>query len=382
MDNKDYKIALVVKNDGLEYDDRVRKEILTVQKLYPNIKFKIIAMLERNEEYEGVTSYGVPYKSVFIPARDKYPSAQKIILKAWQFYRATEKDLRNFDAVWLTNLDCVFISMFIRNKRILWDLHELPQQLMGNKIKENILKYLFKRAKVVVHANMYREKYLESIGLVTEPKKHYAIRNYPNFEDVDSEYDDKYYSFLSWKKNRRCVYLQGLFDDSRSPYESISAVLRTKELVAVVVGSCDDTVKRRLEEEYGEEFRNRILFMGRIAQLKIPQYSGQCYTTMVFYQNVEPNNYYCEANRFYQSIIMGLPVVVGDNPSMKELVDQYKFGISINDDGKDISKILKGLNQVIDNYEEFHQNCLKYRDKLLWENQYDVIKEIVEALFR
>ena len=382
MSNKDYSIALVVKNDGLEYDDRVRKEILTIQELYPNIKFKIFAMLERNEEYEGITSYGVPYKSVYIPARDKYPSAKKIILKAWQFYWAIEKDLRKYDAVWLTKLDCIFISMLTKNKRILWDLHELPQLLMGNKCKEALLKYLFKRAKVVVHANMYREKYLESKGLVNNPQKHYAIRNYPNFEDVDPEYDNKYYSFLSWKGDRRCVYLQGLFEDSRSPYESITAVLQTSDLVAVVVGSCEDKIKKRLEYEFGDQFRDRVLFVGKIPQLKIPQYSAQCYITLVFYQNVEPNNYYCEANRFYQSIIMGLPVVVGDNPSMKELVNKYKYGVSIDDDGKDLNKIVKGINKVLDDYDDYHQNCIKYGNKLLWENQYDTIKEIVEALFQ
>ena len=58
--DKERKIALVIKTEGLEYDDRVRKEILTVEKIYPNVKFKIFAMLPGNKEREGVTEYGTP----------------------------------------------------------------------------------------------------------------------------------------------------------------------------------------------------------------------------------------------------------------------------------------------------------------------------------
>ena len=382
MDKKEYRIALVIKNDGLDYDDRVRKEILSIQKLYPNIHFKIFAMLDRNEEHEGVTSYGVPYKSIFISARNKYPSAEKIILKAWQFYRAVNKDLREYDAVWCGDYHTVIIALLFHKKPVLWDLHELPLMLLGNSLKRFVLCKVFDNCRVVVHANPQRIDYLKSINCIKQQDKHFAIRNYPNFEDIDPEYDDKYREFMTWKSDRKCVYLQGLSEDTRSPYESISAVLRTKDLLAVVVGNCEHNIIERLNKEFGDSFRERIFFVGKIPQLKIPQYSGQCDATMVFYQNVEPNNFYCEANRFYQSIIMGIPVVVGNNPPMKELVDKYGFGVSIDDDGRDISEISRGLEYVINHYNEFHTNCIKFRGNLLWENQTDSIKIITERLLK
>ena len=289
---KEITIALVIKTEGLEYDDRVRKEILTIEKLFPNIKFKIFAMLPDNKEREGVTDYGTPYKSIYIPARDKYPSAKKAYLKGFQFYKAVKKDLAAFDVVWAANVDASFVPMLYKSDKLVWDLHELPTAYLSKSVTRLLLRYIFNRCKIVIHANPQREKYLESVGVVSEPQKHYALRNYPNFDDVDKEYDSKYYGFIEWKGDRRCVYLQGLDGDRRAAYESVKAVLQTEDMVAVVAGRYDENSKKRLVVEYGDELVKRVLFIGRIPQLKIPQYVKQCFTTLVFYKNILVLNFH------------------------------------------------------------------------------------------
>lgn len=376
-----YRIAVVIKTDGLEFDDRVRKEILTIQKLYPDISFKIFAMLPDNREFEGVTSYGTPFKSLYIPAREKYGAAEKVLLKAFQFYRVVKKDLSEYDAVWAADIESVFVPFLIKNKRMLWDLHELPSQLMSGSLKKRLLRFVFSRCRIVLHANPQRAEYLEKQGVITNMKKHYSLRNYPNFADVDKKYDDKYHSFITWKGDRRCVYLQGLDGDWRAAYESITSVMKISGIVAVVVGPFNQTIKEKLINEYEDELEKRILFIGRIPQLKIPQYVKECFTTLVFYKNVSPNNYYCEANRFYQSVIMGLPVVVGNNPPMRDLVNSYGLGVSIDDDGNDINKIVAGLKEIIDNYSKYKIQNEKNRNKLVWDNQENTVKEIVNYLF-
>lgn len=377
---KEKRIAIAIKTEGLEYDDRVRKEILTIRKLYPNVKFKIFAMLPENREYEGVTSYGTPYKAIYLPSREKYPSAKKILIKTLEFYKVVKKDLESFDAVWCGDYHSVAIALLCKGKPVLWDLHELPTMLLGNGLKKMVLRKVFNNCKVVLHANPQRIGYLQSQGCIKDPQKHYAIRNYPNFEDRDPVFDEAYYQFVGWKGNKTCVYLQGLTNDSRAAYESVAAVMRIPKLTAVVVGKFDDNSKKRLEKEFGNQLNDRIYFVGKIPQLKIPQYVEQCHLSLVFYKNVRPNNFFCEANRFYQSVIMGLPVVVGNNPSMKDIVEQYGFGVSIDDDGNDVGKIVNGINQVLKHYDEFHRNTQTYRNKLMWDNQENLIKEIVDKL--
>lgn len=377
---KEKRIAVAIKTEGLEYDDRVRKEILTIQKLYPNVKFKIFAMLPENREYEGVTSYGIPYKAIYLPSRDKYPSAKKILIKTLEFYKVVKKELENFDAVWCGDYHSVAIALLCKKKPVLWDLHELPTMLLGNGLKKIVLRKVFKNCKVVLHANPQRIGYLQSQGCIEDPQKHYALRNYPNFEDRDPVFDEVYYQFVRWKGTRTCAYLQGLTNDSRASFESVAAILRIPELTAVVVGKFDEKSKERLKKEYGNQLIERIFFIGKIPQLKIPQYVEQCQLSLVFYKNVRPNNWYCEANRFYQSVILGLPVVVGNNPSMKDIVEQYGFGISVDDDGNDVEKIVNGIIQVLKEYDKFHRNTQTYSEKLLWDNQENLIKEIVDKL--
>ncbi len=378
--DKQYRIALVIKTDGLEYDDRVRKEILSIQKLFPNISFKIFVLLPDNNESEGVTSYGVPYKSIKLPSRDKYPPGEKQMLKSIEFYKVVAKDIKQFDAVWCGDYHTFMIAALAPRKHLLWDLHELPTALLGNSCTRALLKYIFGRCKVVIHANPQRADYLKSLGLIRDARKHYAIRNYPNFDDVDTVYDEKYQQFIAWKGNRRCVYLQGLGDKGRAGYESIKAVLNNSDLVAVVVGGVYSPDKDKLVAEYGKELEERVFFAGRINQLKIPQYVAQCISTLVFYQNIRPNNYYCEANRFYQSVIMGLPVVVGNNPPMRDIVNEYGFGVSIDDDGHDIGKMSEGLKKVLSDYDYYKSNVFKNRDALTWDKQEYKFVEIIETL--
>ena len=375
------RIALVIKTEGLEFDDRVRKEILSVQRLYPNIKFKIFAMLPSNKEAEGVTGYGVPYKSVFIPAREKYPSSTKVYLKGWQFYKAIKNDLKKFDAVWVANMDAFFVTTFVKTKHLLWDLHELPYQLFGSKWKRKLLKYTLHRCDVVVHANPQRAEYMKSINLIEDMTKHFALRNYPDFADFDQTHDEVFRQFLAWKEDRKCVYLQGLNGDWRAAYESIAAVMRYKELIAIVVGGFDVNIKEKLQNDFGQELNERIRFIGKIPQLKIPQYVEQCFMSLVFYKNIRPNNWYCEANRFYQAVVLGVPVVVGNNPSMRELVQTYSFGVSIDDDGRDIEKITAGIKELIENYEVYRQNVIAHRQLLAWDNQDNIVQEIINKLF-
>lgn len=376
--NKHYRVALVIRTDGLDYDDRLRKEILTIQKLFPNVKFKIFPMFDDNRSEEGISSYGVPYKSVHSPARDKYAQRTHLIRKSIDFYTSAKNDLKGFDAVWCGDYHTFMIAALCGNKNLLWDLHELPSMLLGNPLKQMFLRYIFRRCKCVVHVNPQRLDYLKSLGVVSDPSKHLILRNYPNFEDVDTEYDEKFKTFVEWKGDRKCVYLQSLYEDDRAAYESVKAVLSFPELVAVVVGGFDDKSRIRLQKECGEEFNRRVLFVGKVAQLKIPQYVKECFTTIVLYKNTSPNNWFCEANRFYQSVILGLPVVVGNNPSMKELVDEYSLGISIDDDGNDVEKIKCGLGDVIEHYNEYILNNEKYRNNLLWDSQNDTLIKIVE----
>jgi glycosyltransferase involved in cell wall biosynthesis len=375
------KVALVINTDGLEYDDRVRKEIVSVQKLFPNIKFKIFAMIggkENNKESEGVTTYGTPYKTYYLKSRDKYKNGEKDAIKLLEFTFKVLPDIREYEAVWFAEITGALALMLSHNRYLLWDLHEIPARFFRNNVTKLALKYIFRKCNVVLHANPARINYMKELGLISTPSKHHAIRNYPNFEDIDSEYDQKYYDCKNWIGEKKCVYLQGLFADRRAPFETISAVMDTPNLIAIVVGAFDTAILYRLYKKYSEiSIKERIRFVGKIQQLKIPQYLLLCSLSLVFYKNVSANNFYCEANRFYQSLVLGVPVVCGNNPSMKEIVEQYGVGISIDDDGSSVEKISKGITELVKNEDTIKTNIAKSKDNFFWNSQESIIVDAI-----
>lgn len=377
--NRQYNIALVLYTRGIDYDDRVRKEVTSIQGLYPNVMFKLFAVEAKNREESGITSYGVPYRIPFLKSREKYPSGTHTLAKAWDFYKTVKKELNNFDAIWCADPETFLFVLLICGKPILWDLHELPLALMGNPIKKVLFRYLEKKCKVMVHANKERLDYLHQMGFVKQMDKQYYLRNYPQFNEIDSEYDDTFHQFKEWKGDSKCVYLQGLQDAKRADLESIDSVASFPELKGVVVGRILPEQMERFKAQIGEQvLKERFFFTGQIKQLKTPQYIKECFLSLVFYKKSSPNNWYCEPNRLFQSINNGIPVVVGSNPPMKELVEKYGVGICADTDGSDKDKIVLAIKEAIGNINQLKINLLSSKNNWLWDSQKDTMMQFIE----
>ena len=376
--NKQYKIALVLYTQGLDYDDRIRKEILSIQKLFPNISFKIFAVEPKNREEEGLTSYGVPYRIPFLRTREKYASASHTMAKAWDFYKTIKHDLKQFDAIWCADPETFIFVLMIHGKPIAWDLHELPGRFMHKPIWKMLFRFAEKKVRVMIHANEPRLKHLQSLGIVRQPVKQFVLRNYPQFNEIDSEYDETYQQFDTWLGTAKCVYLQGIVDERRADRESVEAVMAIEGLKAVVVGSTRSDLIPYLKTKYSDqELSERLFFTGRIKQLKTPQYIRRCFMSLIFYKNISANNWYCEPNRLFQNIINGNPVVVGNNPPMKELVEKYDIGICADTDGNELSSIVVAIKQLISRYDEIKQNLSIASQHLIWDDQEETIVKIV-----
>ena len=381
MAEKTVRVAILRKMNNLENDDRLRKEVGTLSVLFPNVVFKCFVMYPENKEFEGETSYGLPFKSVCVKGRDRYTSGKHLLAKSWDYYCAIKKDIKDFDVVWCSGDAPTPSLLFIYGKTLIWDLRELPLFLMGSRAKHSILKFIFKRCSVCLHANQFRIDHLTQMGLIKEPSKHFPIRNLTDFSSIDPEYDKRYYEVKNWISDRKCIYLQGINAPSRASEEVLSAVMETHDVCAIVLGNVDKDAIDLIEKKYGkDEVALKICFAGSFPVLKVPQYMKLCQATMVFYKNTSINNWYCEANRLYQAVDVGLPAVVGANPPMKAIVEDLGVGISVDTDGSDVTKMAQGLSSLLSCYNKYKKNIGKLQNEIKWDSQTFILKGSFEKI--
>lgn len=360
------KIAVVCRTVGLEYDDRIRKECISIAK---SAEVKIFVTFESNVEEEGVTSYGIPYKSFKLRTREKFPSGSFLLIKAFEFYLKVRPQIKDYDLIWAHEEYTFLFTLFAQKGKFIWDLHEIPK-LFDRPILRTIFHYIEKKSKYIIHANKYRIDYLESKGLVRCIDKHEYIRNYPDkifAESILQPHD--FEKFQIWLNNEQYVYLQGLTVADRYPYNSIAAILEATDLKVVVVGTFEDlAAKSKLDIDFKNLLEERVYFAGRVNQLAIPSFLKDAVFSMIFYDTADPNNEFCEANRFFQAINFGIPVITGNNASMASLVRDYRLGIALDSDGRELDEVKRGIKLLLADYKMFKLNCLANMCSFVWKD--------------
>ena len=374
------RVAMVLYTQGLQYDDRIRKEILSIQKINPHISFEIYAIIPENVEQHGVTDYGVPFHILCLKSREKYGSSSNLFYKAYDFYKTVEPQIKDFDVVWCADIETTLFPLLLkRNRPIIWDLHEIPKPFLRNWLLKRFFNYLEHKCSLLYHANQPRIDYLLSEGVLKKRDKNIAIRNYPEADlcSISVEPDEMFHKFCNWLQDAECVYIQGITGPDRRAVESVSSVMEASpDLRAVVVGNYTQETLTQLQDKYGEETLNkRIFFTGQVPQKLTKLYIGKCKIGLVFYRTNSVNNTLCEPNRLFQTLMMGLPVVVGCNPPMSSLVKEYNFGIALDNDGCDIDSIVGAIHTIFDRYDYFVGNIRKYRDQLTWESQEQLLSD-------
>jgi hypothetical protein len=375
------KIAFILYTEALEYDDRIRKESLSLLK-NGDIEINIFTILANNKASKGITAYGVPFQSFSLKSRKIFNSASFLPLKALEFFAVIKPLLKEYNVIWVHNVQSFLFPLLSRNKKIIWDLHEVPFEFEKNFLKKALFKFLEKKCNYFIHANQYRIDYLIENKMIKHPEKHFVIRNFPDNNFETSEHiDDEWLKFSKWLNGSEYVYLQGLKQTMRYPEQVVDSIMQTSGLKAVVIGGFEKSAKERLIKKYGDYLKEKIYFRGKVDQLITPSYIKESKFSIVVYQtDYDANHLYCEANRLYQTIIFDKPVIVGCNPPMLDLINMYGFGVAMKSDGKNTEDIIKAISILNKNFEKFIINIKKNKEQIMWGKQEQVIRQLVNQI--
>lgn len=374
---KEKKILMLLSTTGLEYDDRIRKEAISLKKL--GYIVTILANYKSNVREVGISQFGVPYKVYSLWTRKLFPSAKVLPLKMFEFWFRVfiETLFKSYDFVWVHE-EYMALNILIKPVRgkYIFDLHELPQFLAKNKKMIKLYHKIESKSYKLIVANTDRLNYMVEKGLVKNNSKYHILNNFPDevFLDIPvKSLPERAKTFIG---NSEYILMQGGGHYFRYPLEVLSSIKEHGKYKAIIVGP----VAKEYEEKIKNDFQDIVYIAGYIKQLELTRFIDHAWASLILYRHIDKNHIYCEANRFYQALNRGVPVIVGNNPPMKRIIMETNAGVVLKTDGNQVEDIIKGIRELENSYEYYKKNAIIVKEKYIWESQTENIKNILNCL--
>jgi len=382
------KVLMIIITEGIDYDDRLRKECASIKAL-GNIP-KIAALEDENKQKKGVTDEGVSFNTLFLITRKVLPHKRFLIIKAFEIYIKFLIIIlfSRSNVIWLHNIEMAGLIPFCWTlkkigfiNKLIWDQHELPaNKFFFNKFIKKLFIFLINACESIVVANKERRDFLfKQLGKKNLNSQFHVIENY-----VDQRFASLPKGVLpeevkEWLKGKPYLLAQGGANPDRHLNEVVEAIINIEGIKLIVVGPYSEEVIYKLKNKWGDIISEKVYFTGFVPQKKLVDFIDHAIVSIVLYKKDIDNCWLCAPNRLYQALIRGIPVIVGINPPMANLVNKYNCGVVLAGDGSNVEDIKNGIIKVIENQAEFNENTKYCLDDISWESQMPVFKKIMET---
>lgn len=379
------KVTHIIKTDSLQSDGRLLKWISSLKS--NNIESDIF-ILELNNKKSESSYKGTQYKSTSLFFRKFFRQRKGYIFKVPEF---TIKSLSFFrkskTSVYVFHDMQHYLTLFIlsifkglkKGKKIIWDLHELPHSIFFKfSINRKILKFILENTDMLVYTNQERREYMQE-RINYKEKAISILNNFPDKNFLIDKKKDVPETLKSLRSDKPYLLWLGMTSSGRNFDTFIKVFDKFKDVYnLVILGTVEDEFKDIIENYRADN----IVYNSFVKQEEMINYIDNALFSVVLYKDIYPNNLYCEPNRLYQLISRNIPVIVGHNPTMKNVVEKTKSGIVLEDDGQDISHLTKSFEMMHDNIDVYKMNMerLNKIELFSWDEQFDDIVDKIKQL--
>lgn len=269
----------------------------------------------------------------------------------------------SYDAVCSIDLDTLAagcLATFIRQKKRVFDAHEYFTEVPEVTNRPFVKKIW----EIVARACLpfYRHAYTVGLGLADIFEKKYGlhfevIRNVP----VRSQ------QAVATKEKPYILLYQGALNEGRGIETALEAMQSLPDVQLWLAGEGDlsDQLRRR-SNELGLD--DQVRFLGYIKPQDLPHYTTQAWLGINLLENRGLSYYYSLANKFFDCVQAGVPVLTMNFPEYKALNAQWEVGILL--DELQSESVANAVNNLLNNkelYQILQQNCLAAREEWHWE---------------
>ncbi len=366
-------LLMVIKTQGLEYDDRLRKE---AGAFADKVDMRIACVeREANCNRRGKVYGGIDVTTHEVLSRRVFKPGKGVFLKALEVNFWLLGDIVRFRPriVWIHDPDMivlVVLSLVLRSMRIVdkvvWDQHELPNYV-HNKIGRWLLKSALSRIDALIVTNSQRRDYLLT-ELEVNPKETYIVENYSDRSMIEQSVEGLPDNASKWLAGDAYVLAQGGGRPDRYHSQLVSAC----ESVGIKVIVIGNVAGEKIASKY-------VYYTGQIPQSDIVAYIDHCLASVVLYESNSLNTKYCSPNRLFQALGRKKPVLVGRNPPMVEVIQETGAGVVLDTDGCDVKDLVNGLSLLLNDLHKFSELAATAHQKFVWEDQEETLLRIVAS---
>lgn len=273
---------------------------------------------------------------------------------------------KRFDIVCGIDLDtilpCYFISK-LKRKKCVYDAHELfPEvpEVIRRPFTRRIWRWVEKFS-----VGRIKNCYTVSAGLADYFNQKYG-RKFEVVRNVPLLFSSPFASATLTQE--RFVFYQGALNEGRGLEQLIDA-MQFVPMKLKLAGEGDLSMQLR-SKVVDLKLTDKVEFMGRKLPEELKVITRGSFIGVNLLENKGLSYYYSLANKFFDYVHAGVPVITMNFPEYQKLNQQYEVALLVNDlQTSTLAKAIQQLSDDKDAYFRLKENCLPARQEWNWQKE-------------
>lgn len=258
--------------------------------------------------------------------------------------------------------------------KLIYDSHELWAHASNNitmpkillNLQNNIENRVIRKCQGVITVSESIVNYLEKEYNLSE--KPVLLRNIPKKSNIIKS-KNMFYEDLDIDEDKKIVLYQGVVGTGRGIEKLMKSMqyIKNNNIVLVILGN-GPKVDYYKEMAYKLNIEGKVYFHKAVDQSILMNYTSSAHVGMSLIKNICLSYYYSLPNKMFEYIQSEIPVICSNYPDMKNIVDKYGVGKSVDPDNN--LKIAESIEEILENndtYDKYKENCKCVKEELNWE---------------